>query len=322
MSPNLTNPGLPSGGEGLEAPVAVGSLLRSMDRGAELLVLGVAQDAGVPHAGCRRPCCARAWADPSLRRAPACLGIVDSRTSARWLIEATPELPLQLQRLLDWSDSAAIRPRPILDGVFLTHAHIGHYLGLAQLGRESLGTRGVPVYAMPKLGRFLAQNGPWSQLVSLGNIELRILGEGERVEIGPGLSVEPIEVPHRGEFSETVAFRIVGPRRSVLFLPDIDRWEEWGRSLEDEVGLVDIAYLDATFFDESELPSRARSEIPHPPVVTTMERLDRLGPDLRGRVRFLHLNHTNPLLDPSSDASRELERRGYLCAEEGDRVEL
>ncbi|MCA9758555.1 MAG: MBL fold metallo-hydrolase, partial [Candidatus Eisenbacteria bacterium] len=316
MSPNLTNQAAPSSSE--PSPEAIESPGSGV--GLELIVLGVAQDAGVPHAGCRRDCCAPAWADPSRRRAPACLGILDRRTSARWLVEATPELPLQLQRLLEWAEPDG--RRPILDGLFLTHAHIGHYLGLAQLGRESLGTRGVPVYVMPRLRRFLEENGPWSQLVALGNIELRTLSEGEAVEIAPGLEVDPIEVPHRGEFSETVAFRIRGPRRSVLFLPDIDRWEEWGRSLEEELERVDIAYLDATFYDDSELPSRARTEIPHPPVVTTMALLDRVAPSLRSRVRFLHFNHTNPLLDPSRKARGVVESRGYRCAEEGDIVAL
>lgn len=291
-----------------------------MDHGFEVLVLGIAQDAGFPHIGCRRACCAPAWADPSRRRSPVALGIVERRTSARWLVEATPDLPLQLQRLLVAADPGSVRPRPVLDGVFLTHAHLGHYLGLAQFGREALGARGLPVYALPRLRGFLEANGPWGQLVDLGNIELRGLAAEEPVEPAPGLTVTPILVPHRGEYSETAAFRITGPERSILFLPDIDRWEEWDRRLEDEIAAVDIAFLDATFFDASELGGqRATAEIPHPTVRATMARLDACPAELRSRVRFLHFNHSNPLLAPGA-ARDEVESRGYRCAEEGGSV--
>ena len=295
--------------------------MSSLFGGPELVVLGVAQDAGVPHAGCRRDCCAPSWEDPSFRRLPACLGLLDRRTGARWLVEATPELPLQLHRLLETADPDQERPRSVLDGVFLTHAHIGHYLGLAQLGRESLGTRGIPVHVLPRLERFLRENGPWSQLVDLGNIALHPIAPAVPVKLSDDLSVTPILVPHRGEFSETVAFRIRGPRRAALFLPDIDAWETWDHALEDEIAEVDIAYLDATFFDESELPGRSRGEIPHPLVRETMDRLDGTTPELRARVRFLHFNHTNPLLRPGA-AREEVRRRGYLWAEEGDTLDL
>eukprot|EP00957_Ditylum_brightwellii_P156501 11911053-Ditylum_brightwellii.AAC.1 len=63
------------------------------------------------------------------------------------------------------------------DGIFLTHAHIGHYTGLMYLGREALGAVDVPVYAMPRMRSFLKNNGPWSQLVSLGNINIQNLEE-------------------------------------------------------------------------------------------------------------------------------------------------
>jgi pyrroloquinoline quinone biosynthesis protein B len=185
-----------------------------------------------------------------------------------------------------------------------------------------MGAGGVPVYAMPRMAAFLAGNGPWSQLVELGNVEIRPLRDGQAVRLAEGLSVTPLLVPHRDEFSETVAFRIDGPERSMLFLPDVDKWERWATPLETVLATVDVAYLDGTFFAEGELPGRDMSQIPHPFIVETMERLRPLPAAERAKVRFIHLNHTNPALDPESDAARRIEAAGFAVAREMERQGL
>ncbi len=291
-----------------------------------LVVLGTSQDAGFPHVGCRRACCEEAWTNPVRRRTAACLGIFDRSTGARWMFEATPNFPDQLHRLLCSADPEFRRRRPILDGIFLTHAHIGHYTGLMHLGREALGTRGVPLHVMPRMESFLRENGPWDQLVRLGNVQLCTLDPGRPVPLQPTddepgpVSVTAVPVPHRGEYSETVAFRIQGRHRSVLFLPDIDRWEEWTLDLAEVVAAHDVVYLDGSFYDESELPNRSLSEIPHPPMVVTMERLKGLSRELRARVRFLHFNHTNPVLHDGTSAQTDVHERGFRLAVEGEEM--
>ena len=136
-----------------------------------------------------------------------------------------------------------------------------------------------------------------------------------------GVRVTPITVPHRGEFSETVAFRIAGSGRSVLWLPDIDSWREWdelGTRLEDALASVDAAYLDGCFFANGELPGRDMSKIPHPPIMDTIARLASLPASERAKVRFIHLNHTNPALDHASDAARAIGAAGMRVAGEGE----
>ena len=286
--------------------------------GPTLVVLGVAQDGGVPQTG---DADAPGWTDPDRRRLVVSLGIVDPASGGRWLVEATPDLPEQLHRL------EALAPRgggPVLDGVFLTHAHIGHYTGLMFLGHESLGARDVPVYAMPRMAAFLRENGPWSQLVRYENVALRELADGAPVEVAPGLTVTPFLVPHRQEFSEVVGYRIAGPRRAVLFVPDIDSWRAWdeaGTRLEDALAGVDVAYLDATFFADGEIPGRDMSGFPHPFVTTTMARLEALPAAERAKVRFIHLNHTNPALWPGP-ARDAVGAAGMRVAEEGETVAL
>jgi pyrroloquinoline quinone biosynthesis protein B len=278
-----------------------------------VVVLGIAQDGGYPQAGCRRVDCLEAF-DGEGGELVASLGIVDPESGERWIVDATPDFPRQLHLLERFAGPPRDRTRP-LDGVLLTHAHVGHYLGIAHLGREVIGARGVPLYAMPRMRAFLETNGPWSQLVSLKNIELRTLSAGTAVALNPRISVTPLLVPHRDEFSETVGFVIRGPSRAVLWLPDIDKWEKWATPIESVVEEVDVAFLDATFYSAGELPGRDISEIPHPTVGETMTRF--ASSPLRSRIRLIHLNQSNPLLRDAK-LVREIEERGFRVARQGE----
>ncbi len=283
------------------------------------VVLGIAQDAGYPQAGCSKACCALAWQDRDRRQHPASLGLVDPVSGQRWLLDATPSFPAQL-RLLD--SHLPTWPSGPPDGIFLTHAHIGHYTGLVHLGREVMGARGVQVWAMPRMAEFLTSQGPWEQLVSLENIALVELTAGEPVVLSPRVSVTPLLVPHRDEYSETVGYRVEGPNRSLLWLPDIDKWTRWDQSLRSVVQSVDLAFVDATFFDGAELPGRNMAEIPHPFVVETLEEAQSWTSEERSRLRLIHLNHSNPALQDDSNARRRLDAAGVQVAEAGAVVPL
>jgi len=284
-----------------------------------VIVLGVAQDGGVPQAGTKTH---PGWNDDSYRRRVVCIAIVDPASSQRWMIDATPDFPEQLQIL----DAAApAEGKPGLAGIFLTHAHIGHYTGLMFLGHEVMGAREVPVYAMPRMLDFLKTNGPWDQLVRYENIKLEPLTAGSAVPLNDRMSIEPFVVPHRQEYSEVVGYRIAGPRRKVLFIPDIDSWHEWddmGTRVEEAVAEVDVAYLDATFYDDGDIPGRDMSGFPHPFIVRTMERFASAPPEEREKIRFIHFNHTNPALLPDSEAREMIETNGFRVAQEGERVGL
>jgi len=274
-------------------------------------VLGIAQDGGIPQAGCRLSCCTSGRHERVAR-----LAIVDPASRRWWLIDATPDFPSQLAAM------AREAPACSLAGIFLTHAHIGHYTGLVHLGREVMGSRGMPVWAMPRMREFLATNGPWSQLVTLRNIELGSLAADSAITLGDSLHVTPFRVPHRDEYSETVGFRIASSRGSVTFLPDIDKWERWNRRIEEVVNGSSVAYLDGTFFDGAELSGRDMSEIPHPFITESLDRFATLPAATRARVRFIHLNHTNPALVKSSPERLRIERSGARVAAAGERVGL
>jgi pyrroloquinoline quinone biosynthesis protein B len=246
---------------------------------------------------------------------------VDDEHGQRWLFDATPDFPEQLQKL---DEMAPREGKPGLSGIFLTHAHIGHYAGLMYLGKEVMGANAVPVYAMPRMAGYLRDNGPWSQLVKLSNIELREMKAGEPVLL-PGFTVTPLLVPHRQEFSEVVGFRIEAPGAKLLFIPDIDSWEQWdadGVRIEAEIAQVDVAYLDGTFFANGEIPGRDMSGFPHPFIRHSMERFAAMPAAEKAKIRFIHLNHTNQALWPGTPERKELEAAGFRIAEEGERVEL
>jgi pyrroloquinoline quinone biosynthesis protein B len=246
----------------------------------------------------------------------ACLGLVDDASGRRYLIDATPDIVSQIESLND--GRAVANPRRPVDGILLTHAHVGHYTGLMYLGREALGAEGVPVHATPRMAAFLRENQPWKQLLTLGQIDVREMPPGIELALGR-FNVTPILVPHRDELSDTVGYRVRGASRSLLYIPDIDKWERWDRRIADEVAAVDVALLDGTFQDAAEVPGRSLAEIPHPLVGETMALL--AAPSLRGRVHFIHLNHTNPLLWDAG-ALAALEVRGFRRARDGDSFAL
>ena len=297
-------------------PLAALALLLALATGARAgvvpapytFVLGIAQDGGIPQAGCRRSCCTS-----GRHERVASLAVVDPATHRWWLIDATPDFPSQLAAM------AAEAPACSLAGIFLTHAHIGHYTGLMHLGREVMGTRGMPVWAMPRLRGFLAANGPWGQLVTLGNIALEPLAADSAIALGDSLRVTPFRVPHRDEYSETVGFRIDGPRGSVLYLPDIDKWERWDRRIEEVIAGASAAYLDGTFFDTSELPGREMKEIPHPFIVESLSRFAALPAAERQRIHFIHLNHTNRAGMSGTAERKRVEASGCRVASAGER---
>lgn len=260
------------------------------------VVLGHAQDAGVPQAGCRCARCRAAWADPARQALPACLGVVDAADGAAWLVDATPTLPAQLHALVGAGDA----PSPRLAGIVLTHAHIGHYAGLVHLGREAMGARGLPVLASPAMAAFLRANAPWRQLVELGNIALREVDAGAPVALSARLSLAFAPVPHRAEWSDTHAVVVAGPARRLLWCPDIDGWAGLDDGL---VGLllghrIDIACLDATFLAPDELGGRDASEVPHPLAGDTVAAVAAArAAGWAGEAWLIHFNHTNRLLD-------------------------
>jgi len=275
-----------------------------------VMVLGIAQDAGYPQINCKKECCTAAWNNPELQRTTSCLAIIDPTTDQQWIIDATPNIKEQLQLLKSKTGTENI------DGVLLTHAHMGHYTGLMHFGREVMGTKNIPVFVMPKMKTFLEENGPWSQLVELENISLQKLKSDSTINLNENIKIKPFLVPHRDEFSETVGYEITINNKSLIFIPDIDKWGKWETNISELIQKVDYAFLDATFYKNGEL-KRDMREIPHPFVEESMELFSQLSEKDKQKVHFIHFNHTNPLLIEGSEAKEEVLEKGFNSAKEG-----
>ena len=284
-----------------------------------LILLGTLQDAGAPQINCNKKCCQGLFEQADLVRRVSSLGLLDFNTQKKYLFDATPDISKQLHAL---KKASPIATSSIVDGIFLTHAHIGHYTGLMYLGKEAVNATEVSVFAMPKMSSFINNNGPWSQLVTNRNIALQPLVANQAISLSPTLQVTPFLVPHRDEYSETVGYLIEGPHKKALFIPDIDKWNRWELNLATELKKVDYAFLDATFYSAKELGNRDMSQIPHPSVLETIQTLKDLSMEERAKVIFTHFNHTNPLLDSTSEATKKVLALGFKIGRIHERFPL
>lgn len=271
-------------------------------------VLGIIQDAGFPHIGCQRDCCN---SDIIQEYYVSSLGLIDKKNQKRYLFDATPDLSKQIRELEVFSKN-----KKIIDGIFLTHAHMGHYIGLMYLGREALGAKNIDVYVMERMNNYLKNNGPWSQLVELNNILLNKIYNYNPIDISQNIKVIPFTVPHRDEFSETVGYKIIGKSKSILFIPDIDKWNQWEKSIINEIKLVDFALIDGTFYNGTEL-DRDMSKIPHPSVEETIELFLNQPASERNKIYFIHINHTNPILTDKNNILKNVISLGFNIAKRG-----
>ena len=289
--------------------VTIITLISHLASSQEVLVLGVAQDAGHPQINCEKYCCKEAFQNKDKAHMVSSLAVSDGKQF--YIIDATPDFPDQLET------AKKVFSGQGFGGIILTHAHIGHYTGLMYLGKEAMNAHSVPVYVMPKMKAFLEANGPWNQLIRLKNIELITLKEDQELELSPTISLTPLLVPHRDEFSETAGYSIKINGATILFIPDINKWKRWDRNILELIKKSNYAFLDSTFYDEKELPGRDISQIPHPFVLESIGLFNSLNSEDKQKIHFIHFNHTNPLLDPESQQFKETTARGYMIAKEG-----
>jgi pyrroloquinoline quinone biosynthesis protein B len=250
----------------------------------KLMVLGIAQDAGIPQLGCNQELCRSIREGRRKPERVASLGLVNASLGKAYLFDATPDFVSQVHSLTGGR---------LPNAIFLTHGHIGHYSGLMFLGRESVDAPHVPVYGTAMMAAYLSTNGPWSLLVSRGNIDLQTIESDVPVSLGDGISVTALTVPHRDEFTDTVGYVIAGPHKKALFIPDIDQWQKWSKNIREVASTVDIAFLDGTFSSADEIPGRSTADIPHPLMPGTRDLLK----GLRTEIWFIHINHTNREID-------------------------
>ena len=280
-----------------------------------LMVLGITQDTGYPQINCSESCCAVAWGETELKKMTTSLAIVDPISNQQWILDATPNITEQLHLL---NKTSGIKN---IEGIFITHAHIGHYTGLMYFGKEGMNTSKKPVYVMPKMKKFLEKNAPWSQLVESKNISLNLIKDQSFIQLNERIRITPFLVPHRDDYSETVGYKIQTKSKSAVFIPDIDKWEIWDKDIISIVKDTDYAFLDGTFYKNGEL-KRDMSQIPHPFVEESMELFSKLSNSNKKKIYFIHMNHTNPLLTENSKEKNKVHKNGFNVAVQGTCLNL
>jgi len=281
-----------------------------------IYILGNTQDAGVPHIGCQHPFCEDSF-NVYQEHYTTSIAVVNSDLKKYILFEATPDITFQLNNLKKNIFDEFLLP----ESIYITHAHIGHYTGLMYFGREALGAKDLMVKALPRMSNFLQNNGPWSQLIDINNIKIKEINFRSTTKELANIDITPVKVPHRDEYSETAGYIIKGKNKKALFIPDIDKWEKWDSDLSQLAKEFDFLLIDATFYDSNEL-NRDISEIPHPLVTETMNLLSGLSIENRKKVYFIHMNHTNMMLDPNSDLSKLVTSKGFNIARLGQKLYL
>ncbi len=273
-----------------------------------IYVLGTAQDGGYPHVGCTDVCCEFAWKNLDVKRLPSCVALIDKSQKKYWLFDVTPEVKEQIYMLNEFNCSLA--------GVFITHAHTGHYMGLISFGLEMMNLKALPIYVMPRMKNYIENNSLFNQLIENENIQLYPIRNDLEIETSNNIFITPFEVPHRNELSETVGFKIKGSRTSVVYLPDIDSWDGFENQLRIMIKDNDLLFIDGTFFTKDEIKSRDISKIPHPEIIDTMDRLSDLPKDDKSKIHFIHFNHTNEVLKQDREVYNKVLDLGFSISKE------
>ena len=268
-------------------------------------ILGSVQDGGYPQTGCLKECCKDL---SSKKRFISSIAIIDKLMKQCWIIDISPDITYQLKMISEFIDDFNY---PSLSGLFLTHAHIGHYGGLMNFGLESMNVSNIPIYVFKRMEKFLRNNSIFNQMINNKNIVINTINDSKRINLNKRISIKGFLVPHRNELSETVGFNIKSERKSIIYLPDIDSWSEWKVDILDLIRSHDILILDGTFYDKSELKFRDIDKVPHPSILDSVELMNTLPVKERNKVFFTHLNHTNKALNQNSEEYKKIITSGY-----------
>ena len=298
-----------------------------------IIVLGSGSNGAVPQWDCPCPNCARARANPGLRRTRSSVA-VSGGGNGYVLMDASPDLKQQLE-------SVGLVPKSLEPGryerqspiqsVLLTHGHGDHCVGLFEFSTGKCFQ--IPVFGPPDLIRYLFGTADTNRFFSdLGRlardyVKPQELRPGVPLDLGD-LSVTGFEVPHTDRLedgslfpSSTYGYEVEAEDGRFIYTPDLGLLTE---SLLDRVRGADLFMLDGTFWWDDELARisglrKTSYDLGHVPVEESL----RILKDLEiGRVVYTHINHTNPLLDPDQLMAERIKEAGFEVAYDGMVIEL
>jgi pyrroloquinoline quinone biosynthesis protein B len=301
-----------------------------------LKVLGSAAGGGFPQWNCGCPNCSRARQGkfPGKQRTQAQLAW--NGAPGEWtLLNASPDLRVQIESTPElWPQNGA-RNSPIRD-VILTGAEVDQVLGLLLL-REFHCFR---VHATASVRKVLTEDNSmfgvlarfegqvkWSDLP----LDRAWSAGGARLEAVPVHEGFPgyVSAARREELNpaEAAIGLLVSPESggsTLAFLPGAGCISD---ALLERLETSDFVLFDGTFWSDEEpsrIPgiTRTAREMGHLPISGMGGSIDRLSSLRRPRKIFIHINNTNPILDPGSAERKLAADSGWEVAEDGMEIEL
>ena len=303
------------------------------------IVLGAAAGGGLPQWNCACPVCAAVRSGQA--GAPQTQSsIVVSADGERWvLINASPDIRQQ------FAATPALHPRAVrhspLSAVLVTNADVDHVAGLLSL-REA---QPFALYATRRVHSVLDANAIFNVVnrehvprrpVQLNESMLILDAAGEPTGICietftvPGKVALWLEDPNAERFGSVaedtigVAIRAEGSEARLFYLPGCADVPD---SLKARFKPTDTVLFDGTTYTEHEMAEagvgqKSASRMGHLVMSGPQGTIARLADVPLARRLFIHINNTNPVWLPDSEARREIARQGWDLAFDGMELTL
>ena len=293
-----------------------------------LIVLGAAAGGGLPqwNCGCRNCADARAGLIPRMTQS----SVAASVDGVSWaVLNASPDIRAQVDACPQMHPPG-LRGSPIAS-VVLTNGDIDHIAGLLTLREKT----GFDVYATSAGLDILQTNSVFGvldpSLVAQHQIELDM-----SFEPVPGLTGTPFAGPGKGALvlegdslnleevgEQTVGLLLEDGTSRAAYVPGCAAIPDW---LIDRLGGVDLLLFDGTVWNNDDMQRtgtgvKTGARMGHVPLNGALGSLERLS-GLEGRKVFIHINNTNPILQPASSERAVVEASGWDIAFDGMEIAL
>ena len=273
----------------------------------KIIILGTAQDGGIPHFMCKCNNCVSSTSETSPRFISS-IGILGERKAI--LIDATSDIAKQFrlfQKHLGEQET---------DGILITHLHMGHYVGLLHFGTEGISSQSFPIYVTKENYLYLLTNKPFSYLFTKKQMEPVVFKPETKIYLDGSTTIHPFEVVHRNEDGNTLGLEITdnNTNKKAIFISDIDKITE---DVVKRINSADKVIFDGTFYQHSEI--QRQNNVPHPPIADTVKAF---GKQPENIFYFTHFNHSNPVLNPNSEEFKQISAYNYNICKEGDVIEF
>lgn len=284
-------------------------------------VLGAAAGGGLPQWNCGCPNCAAARSGrlPSLTQS----SIAVSADGASWaIVNASPDIRAQMQATPELHPTG-LRTSP-LKAVLLTNGDIDHVAGLFTL-RER---QPFDLFATAEIHATLAEN-PMFRAVAPDVVPRRAAGLNVPFDLVPGLTAELFAVPGKVplyaegavvdtqlEGENTVGVRLTAHGRTAFYIPGCAAMTP---ALADRIRGAQMVLFDGTVWLDDEMiatgaGAKTGARMGHMAMTDTIAAFAPLG--VARRV-FVHMNNTNPALDPSGPEHAAALAAGWTIAQDG-----